>query len=188
MSDPSQEITAILKSVESGNPDARGELIAAAYDDLRQLAAGKMTRERQDHTLTATALVNELSAKLLNESPIPTGNRGQFFAYAASAMRNMLIDYARSKGRQIRGGDRQRVPLSDDQTSEQKQCDDLLVLNDALDEFAKLNERKAKVVEMKYFGRMTNAEIADALEISVGTVKRDWETARAWLSDRLSGD
>ena len=111
MSDVSQEITQILESIEAGDSEARAELIKAAYDDLRRLASGKMARERQDHTLSATALVNEISAKLMGDRAVPTKNRGQFFAYAAKAMRNLLIDHARAKSRQSRGGDRERVDL-----------------------------------------------------------------------------
>ena len=185
MSDPSQEITQILQSIEAGDPDARAELIMAAYEDLRRLASGKMASERQNHTLTATALVNEVSAKFLGERTVPSENRGQFFAYAAKAMRNLLIDHARAKGRLIRGGDRDRVPLDEAEGIDQKQRDDLLALNDTLTAFAKVDPRKAQVVEMKYFGRMTNDEVADALEISLATVKRDWDVAKAWLYAEL---
>ena len=187
MSDPQQEITQILQSIDSGDPDARAELLCAAYDDLRRLAAGKMAAERQNHTLTATALVNEISARLLSDQAVPTENRGQFFAYAAKSMRNMLIDHARAKGRLMRGGDRERVPL-EHADIDKKQCEKLLLLNDALDRFAELDARKAQVVEMKYFGRMTNEEIASALSISLATVKRDWEVAKAWLYDALKED
>ncbi len=187
MNDPSQEITQILQSIASGNPEARAELIAAAYDDLRMLASGKMRSERQNHTLTATALVNEISAGLLADRKVPTENRGQFFAYAARSMRNLLIDHARAKGRLMRGGDRERVSLEQAEHVQQKQREELLALNDALDRFAEIDTRKAQVVEMKYFGRMTNDEIAQALGISLATVKRDWEVAKAWLSQELAG-
>lgn len=185
MSEPSQEITLILQSIESGDPQARAELILAAYDDLRRLASGKMASERQNHTLTATALVNEVSAKLLGDRVVPTENRGQFFAYAAKSMRNLLIDHARAKGRQTRGGDRKRVPLEEANCVDQKQRDELLALNEALNRFAEIDPRKAKVVEMKYFGRMTNDEIAEALDLSLATVKRDWNVAKAWLLEEL---
>ena len=188
MTNASQEITQILQSIESGDPEARAQLILAAYDDLRRLASGKMARERQNHTLTATALVNEVSAKLLGEGAMPTENRGQFLAYAAKAMRNLLIDHARSKGRQRRGGDRDRVPMEQAQDFGHQDHEDLLALDDALNTFAEVDPRKAQVVEMKYFGRMTNEEVASALDISVATVKRDWEVAKAWLYDQLRND
>ncbi len=188
MSDPSQEITQILKSIEAGDPEARAELILAAYDDLRRLAGGKMAGERQNHTLTATALVNEVSAKLLDDRAVPAENRGQFFAYAAKSMRNLLIDHARSKGRQSRGGDRQRIPLEEAEYVDQQRRNELLALDEALDRFAEIDARKAQVVEMKYFGRMTNEEIAEALDISLATVKRDWGVAKAWLWDELSDE
>lgn len=180
-----QEITQILKSIESGDSEARGDLIEAAYDDLRRLASGKMARERQDHTLTATALVNEISAKLMADRVVPTENRGQFFAYAARAMRNLLIDHTRAKGRIIRGGDRERVGMEQAELDDQKQREDLLALNEALTTFAEVDSRKAQVVEMKYFGRMTNEEVAEALGISLATVKRDWDVAKAWLFEQL---
>ena len=185
MNDPAQEITQILQAIESGDPDARAELILAAYDDLRRLASGKMAGERQNHTLTATALVNEISANLMGDRAVPTENRGQFFAYAAKSMRNLLIDHARAKSRQRRGGDRERVSLNEADAVDDQQRKELLALNDALTAFAEVDARKAQVVEMRYFGRMTNEEIATALDVSLATVKRDWEVAKAWLREEL---
>lgn len=179
------DLTQILKTAAEGDPDARANLIQAAYEDLRQLAAGKMAGERQDHTLTSTALVNEASMRLLTDANVPTENRGQFFAYASKAMRNFLIDHARTKGRQKRGGDRQKFSFEEAMVAAEDQRDELLALNDALESLAELEPRKAQVVEMRYFGGMSNREIATALGTSLATVKRDWEVARTWLLRQL---
>lgn len=185
---PQSEITQILQIIEAGDPDARAKLIEAAYDDLRNLASRRMARERQDHTLTATALVHEVSIKLLGEGAVPEKTE-QFFAYAARAMRHLLIDHARTKGRLIRGGDRNRVPLEDNNANDSpSEHESLLELNEALDELANVDQRKAQIVELKYFGRMTNQEIADALGISITTVKREWEVARGWLFRELGDE
>lgn len=179
------DITQILKTAEEGDPEARANLVQAAYDDLRKLAAGKMAQERLDHTLTSTALVNEVSMRILNDSRVPTESRGQFFAYASKAMRNLLIDHARSKGRQKRGGGRQRFSFEEALVACEEQSEDFLALNDALESLAEMEPRKAQVVEMRYFGGMSNQEIADALGTSLATVKRDWEVARTWLLRQL---
>ena len=179
------DLTRILHSAQDGDSDARARVIQAAYDDLKKLAAGKMVGESQDHTLSATALVHEVSLKLLTDNEVPVSSRGQFFGYASRAMRNLLIDHARTKGRQKRGGDRQKFEFKEAVVASQEQSDDLLALNDALDGLANIETRKAKVVEMRYFGGMSNQEVADALEISLATVKRDWEVAKAWLLKTL---
>lgn len=175
----------VLKTAVEGDHNARAKLIEAAYNDLRQLAAGKMARERQDHTLTSTALVNEVSMKMLNDSQVPTESRGQFFAYASKAMRNPLIDHARTKGRQKRGGDRQQFAFEEAMVACEEQRGEFLALNDALESLAEWEPRKAQVVEMRYFGGMSNQEIANALDTSLATVKRDWEVARTWLLRKL---
>lgn len=179
------DITQILQTAAKGDPEARASLIQAAYEDLRKLAAGKMANERQNHTLTSTALVHEVSMKLLNDSHVPTASRGQFFAYASKAMRNLLIDHARTRGRQKRGGDREKFSFDEAMVACEEQRDEFLALNDALETLADVEPRKAQVVEMRYFGGMSNQEIASALEISLATVKRDWEVAKVWLLRQL---
>lgn len=179
------DITQVLQTAAAGDSAARTKLIQVAYDDLRRLAASKMANERQDHTLSSTALVHEVSMKMLNDSRLPTENRGQFFAYASTAMRNLLIDHARTKGRQKRGGDRQKFSFEEALVACDEQRDDLLALDEALEALAELQPRKAQVVEMRYFGGMSNQEIAVALEISLATVKRDWEVAKTWLLMQL---
>lgn len=175
------KLTEVLKRAGDGDADARATLIQTAYEDLKRLAAAQMSSQRPDHTLTSTALVSELSLKLLGDQEIPSQSRGHFFAYAAKAMRNLLIDHARSRGRQKRGGDRQKFSFDEACVAAQEQSEDLLVLNQALEDLAKNHERKAQVVEMRYFAGMKLEEISVALDISIATVKRDWEFARTLL-------
>ena len=180
------DITQILQTAESGDSNARATLIEAAYNDLRQLAAKRMAAERQDHTLTTTALVHEVTIKLLDESRVPMASRGQFFAYVARAMRNLLIDHARAKGCQKRGADRQWFTFEEAIVASQEQSGDLIALNEALENLAEVDARKAQVVELRYFGGMTNDEVASSLKISKATVKRDWDLAKGWLLQQLS--
>lgn len=178
------DLTLILQRAENGDNDARADAIQAAYKELRSLAASQMNRERLDHTLSSTALVHEVAIKLLDDDNVPTRNRGSFFAYAARAMRNYLIDYARTRGRQKRGGDCEVLSLDQALVASQEQSEELLALNEALDRLAEIDSRKAQVVEMRYFGGLSNKEIAEALNISVASVKRDWNVAKAWFIKR----
>ena len=182
------DFTELLQRANDGDQEARGEAIAAAYDRLREIALAKMSGERQNHTLTSTALVHEVSVKLLNESQVPMANRGQFLAYASKAMRNYLIDHARTKGRQKRGGNRQRYSFDEAMEACEEQRDDFLALNDALNVLAEIEPRKAQVAEMRYFGGLSNQEIAGTLQTSVATVKRDWTVAKTWLQKALTDD
>ena len=182
------DLTEVLQRATDGDTEARSTLIQAAYDDLRRLASGQMANQRCDHTLTSTALVNEVSLKLLNDNSIPTESRGQFFAYASRAMRNLLIDHARARGRQKRGGDRNKFAFEEAMVAAEEQCEDLLALNQALEQLAEQEPRKAQVVEMRYFGGMKNEEVADALGISLATVKRDWDVARTLLLRALKDE
>ncbi|GAB5407234.1 MAG: sigma-70 family RNA polymerase sigma factor [Aureliella sp.] len=174
-------LTEVLQQAGDGDADARGQLIQIAYDDLRRLAAWQMARQRPDHSLTSTALVNEVSIKLLGDNDIPTENRAKFFAYVSRAMRNLLIDHARTKGRQKRGGDRAKFSFEEAMIAAHEQSEQLLALDLAMEELAVIQPRKAQVVEMRYFGGMTLEEIGQALDISLATVKRDWEVARTLL-------
>ena len=141
--------------------------------------------EQPNHTFSATALVHEVSEKLLDGKAMPTENRGQFFAFAAKAMRNRLIDHARAKGRMRRGGGQAKVTLDEAEAATSKSNQRLLELDDTLNTLAEADPRRAQVVRMRFFGRMSNEEIADALGISLATVKRDWVVAQAWLREQL---
>lgn len=180
------DLTQMLELAREGDSAARADVIQAAYEDLRKLAAAKMQDERQNHTLTATALVHEVSLKLLNDSCLPPEGRMQFMAYAARAMRNLLIDHARTHGRQKRAGNRSSLTLDEALVASQEQKDDLIALHEALNELARIDPRKSRVVEMRYFGGMSIQETAAALGISEATVKRDWDVAKAWLLRELS--
>lgn len=181
------DVSQILLQAESGSSSARADLIQATYDELRHIAAARMADERQNHTLTSTALVHEVSLKLLNESQLPVRSRGQFLAYAASAMRHYLIDYARSRARQKRGGDRQKLAFDEAVVACQDQPEDLLALHESLETLAEIDPRKARLVEMRYFGGLSNQETADCLGVSLATVKRDWVVAQTWLLAELTG-
>lgn len=179
------DVSTLLQRAGTGDSNARGELIQATYDQLHRLATARMRNERPDHTLTATALVHEVSVQLLERSQVPVENHGQFLALAARAMRNLLIDHARSKGRVKRGGGRKKIELDEALIACDQQSPELLELHDALTRFAEIDERKSRVVEMRYFGGLSIDEVAAALEISPATVKRDWEVAKTWLLHEL---
>ncbi|MEM0926254.1 MAG: ECF-type sigma factor [Planctomycetota bacterium] len=183
---PLMTLSAILSKAADGDEHARAEVVRVAYDDLRQIAATHMARQRPGHTLTSTALVNEVAVKLLADENLPTESRAHFLAYAARARRNLLIDHARSKGRQKRGGGRAKLTLMEAFTAAEQQSEDFLALNDALDDLAALRPRQAQVVEMRYFGGLKLDEIAQSLGISIATVKRDWEIARTLLLASLT--
>ena len=181
-------VTQLLAQASRGDADARGELILTVYDKLRALAAARMRQERPDHTLTATALVHEVSLQLLQESNLPVDNQGQLLAFAAKAMRNLLVDHARSRRRQKRGGDRQKFSLDEALAPAMESNQDLVDLDEALERFSQLDARKSQVVELRYFGGLSIPETAEALGISPATVKRDWEVARAWLLRELQSE
>lgn len=179
-------LTQILQSAQAGDAAARAEILRAAYEDLRKLASHRMRDERQNHTLSATALVHEVSLKLLNDARLPVEGRVQFMAYVSKAMRNLLIDHARTRGRQKRGGDRQKLIFADALIASREQSDDLLELHGALEKLAELDARKAEVVEMRYFGGLSLQDVSGALNVSLATVKRDWDVAKTWLKRELT--
>lgn len=182
------DLTEKLGEAAQGDAAARHELVQLAYKDLRSLASAQMAGQRPDHTLTSTALVHELVMKLLGDQRLPPKNRSQFLAYASQAMRNLLIDHARSKGRQKRGGKQQVFSFEEALVAAQDQSEQLLHLNDVLEDLATAHPRKAQVVEMRYFGGLPLAEIAQALDVSLATVKRDWDVARTLLLHELKAD
>ena len=181
-------VTQLLAQASRGDVDARGEMIRTIYGKLRVLAAARMRQERPDHTLTATALVHEVSLQLLQESNLPVDNQEKLLAFAAKAMRNLLVDHARSRRRQKRGGDRQKFSLDEALAPAVESNQDLADLDEALERFSQLDARKSQVVELRYFGGLSIPETADALGISPATVKRDWEVARAWLLRELQSE
>jgi RNA polymerase sigma-70 factor (ECF subfamily) len=183
---PRQEFTPLLGRARAGDEQARGELIALVYDELRQVASRLMRRERTGHTLSATAVVHEAVIRLLRDAGFDKAvERGDLFASAARAMREVLIDHARRRAADRRGGGRHRVPLDLAVDYFEEQNLDIVAVHEALDRLAAFNERQAQVMTLRYFGRLTISEVAAALGVSPVTVERDWRFARAWLRGQL---
>jgi RNA polymerase sigma factor (TIGR02999 family) len=183
------DVTRILSAIEAGDPHAAAQLLPLVYDELRKLAAQKLAQEKPGQTLQATALVHEAYVRLVDvDTPQPWNTRGHFFAAAAEAMRRILVESARKRGRLKRGGDRQRVDLDSLQLSVPEVSDDLLALDEALTEFAQKHPEKADLVRLRYFAGLTVNEAAQALGISTSTADRHWTYARAWLYRRIIGD
>ncbi len=163
-------------------------LLPAFYDELKRLARYHMSRERQSHTLQPTALVHEAYLKLIDQRTLDWQNRAQVLGVASELMRRLLVNHARDRKAEKRGGEFQQVSISVAADAAQSQDVDLIALNDCLDELAAFDERKSKVVEMKFFGGLTTNEIAEVLEISDATVEREWSFAKAWLFSRMKSE
>lgn len=184
----SSQITELIADWRGGREDAFDKLFALVYDELRSLASGYMRRERADHTLQTTALVNEAYLKLVGHKDSVLENRLHFFAVAAKVMRQILIDHARSRQKVKRGAGAVRISLDEAMVMSDERAADLLALDDALKELAAIDQRKSRVVELRFFGGMTIEETAEFLGISFNTVVRDWEMARAWLYRNIHGE
>ncbi len=183
------DVTQILHQIESGDPSAAEHLLPLVYDELRKLAAARMAQESPDHTLQATALVHEAYVRLVDQEVAQQWNhRGHFYYAAAEAMRRILVEHARSKQSARRGGHHQRFRLDPEELAFVEKRDDLLELNEAIDQLAAQDERKAALVKLRYFAGLTMAEAAKSLGISVATAERDWSYARVWLLDRLTDE
>ena len=181
---PRRSVTALLAAWSRGEESALNELMPIVQSELRALARRLMRGERGDHTLQTTALVNEAYVRLVDLSRVHWQDRAHFFAMSARLMRRILVDAARAQRYQKRGGGAVQVTLGDDLIVAEPQRD-LVALDDALNELAGFDERKSKVVEMRFFGGLTVEETAEALGISVDTVMRDWKLAKAWLLREL---
>lgn len=181
------EVTQRLRAIRSLRDPAADELFALVYDELRRLAAAQLRKERPGHTLTPTALVHEAYIKLVEQTRVDWKNRAHFFAVAARAMRRILIDYARKRGAKKRGaGERPLViTLGAGRDERATRLDELLTLDDALERLRALDERRARVVELRFFAGLQHREIGTALGVSEPTARRDWRLARAWLSREL---
>jgi RNA polymerase sigma-70 factor (ECF subfamily) len=186
--DPPQGLTHVLARARAGDEDARGEVLAQVYDELRRVASRLMRRERTDHTLSPTAVVHEAVIRLLGGAVFDNApDRGYLFASAARAMREVLIDHARRRAADRRGGGRRRVSLDAVLDYFEGQGLDIVEVHEALDRLAERDERQAQVMTLRYFGGMTVPEVAAALGVSTVTVERDWRLARAWLVGELGG-
>jgi RNA polymerase sigma-70 factor, ECF subfamily len=182
------ESTLVFRGAQAGDERARDELIAMVYDELRRVAAGLMRRERIDHTLSPTAVVHEAMIRLLGAAVFDKGkDRSYLFASAARAMREVLVDHARRRAADRRGGGRRRVPLDHVLDYFEGQDLDVIAVHEALDRLAEWNPRQSQIMTLRYFGGLTVPEIADAMGISVVTVERDCRLARAWLGGQLQG-
>jgi RNA polymerase sigma factor (TIGR02999 family) len=179
------DATVLLAAAEQGDSQASDQLLNLVYDELRQLAAYKLGLEAPGQTLQPTALVHEVWLKLVGVGEQQFKNRAHFFAVAAEAMRRILIDRARRRKTQRHGGQYERVELEETGLAAPAQDDQLLAVNDALEKFSLEHPAQAQVVKLRYFGGMTNEEVAQALNISVSTVKTYWTFARAWLFDAI---
>jgi RNA polymerase sigma-70 factor (ECF subfamily) len=182
------EVTRLLKDWSSGDSGALDQLMPIVYSELRAVAARYLRRERQDHTLQPTALVNETYLRLIDQKQANWQNRAHFVGVAAQMMRRILVDHAKSRNRAKRGGGASRVQLDDAVALGEERADDLVELDQALTALAAFDERKSRVVEMKYFGGLSVEETAEVLQISTVTVARDWKLAKAWLYTHIKDD
>src|SRR6266702_7920087 len=180
-----QEVTNLLTRWSHGDDAALAELTPLVYDELRRIAHRHMGGQRPDHTLQTTALVNEAYLRLADQTNPNWQSRAHFFAVAARAMRQIVVDYARSQQSQKRGGGLLRIELDEAAIVSPEQSKEIVDLHEALERLATLDSRKAQVVELKYFGGLNYDEMAEVLKIARMTVRRDWEFARLWLYTRL---
>lgn len=180
------EITELLAAMKGGDARAEARLMALMYQDLHGRAKAYMRRERRDHTLQPTALVNEAFLRLLRDSAVDLTSRAHFLAAASITMRQVLVDHARQRRAAKRQGHRIRVELGDFAAGAGPR-DDVLILDEALTQLAGCDPRQARVVELLFFGGLTEEEAAENLGLSSRTVKRDWRSARAWLQAQLRG-
>ena len=180
------EITQILHDWNSGDEGAHERLLPYVYDELKRQARRLMSRERVNHTLQPTALVHEAFLRLAKQGGVDWQNRSHFYGIASRLMRQILIDHARQHGATKRGDAQIHLSLDDVSVSLETRASSILALDDALERLAKLDERQAKIVEMRFFGGLSNLEIAEALDISERTVVRSWSVAKLWLYRELT--
>jgi RNA polymerase sigma factor (TIGR02999 family) len=183
-----QDITQLLLAWGAGNKAALDELMPLVYAELRKLARGYMRRQPADHTLQTTALVNEAYLRLIDSSRVNWQNRTHFFAISAQLMRRILVDFARARNSQKRGGEVQKIELDETLVIPIEQKTDFVALDEALKELAALSPRQSEVVELRYFGGLSEEEIAQHLDVSARTVRRDWSVARAWLFRKMKSE
>jgi RNA polymerase sigma factor (TIGR02999 family) len=182
-----RDVTTLLYAWREGDPGARDRLMLVVYDELRRRAAAYLRAERQGHTLEPTALVHEAYLRLVNQDRTDWQNRAHFFAVASQMMRRILIDHARGGRRAKRSGRLVRVELTEGVADHQPHDVEVLDLDRALSRLAEIDERKSRIAELRFFAGLSLAEIGRVLNISVATVERDWQTARAWLYAALKG-
>ncbi|MGI8640297.1 MAG: sigma-70 family RNA polymerase sigma factor [Pyrinomonadaceae bacterium] len=185
--DKSLEITRMLQEWSGDNQAVLDDLMPLVYEELRRQASRYLRRERAGHTLQTTALIHEAYLRLIDQRDVNWQNRAHFFGIAAQAMRRILVDYARERHREKRGGATENLPLDDALLviSEERSID-LVALDEALTRLAKFDEQQARVVELRYFSGLSIEETAEVLKISTATVKRDWNMSKAWLKQEIT--
>lgn len=179
-------VSGLLRAWGRGDAGARDKLMPLVYAELRRRAAAYLNRERKDHTLQPTALVHEAYLRLMGQQRVVWQNRAHFYGVAAQTMRRILVDYARGRARTKRYGAAIRVTLDDRLAAVQPQDCEMLLLDQALGELAALDPRQARIVELRYFGGLSEREIASVLDVSRSTVTREWLIAKGWLFRRIS--
>ena len=185
---PHEHVTRVLVDWSRGDPDAPARLIPLVYEELRRLARHYLQRERADHTLQATGLVHEAYLHLVDQSSATWQNRAQFFSVAAQVMRRILVDYARAHRAKKRGGEWEKLLFDEALAPVVGRRIDLIALDDALKQLLVVDPRQSQIVELRFFGGLTNEEIGEALQVSARTVKREWRIAKAWLRREITTD
>jgi RNA polymerase sigma factor (TIGR02999 family) len=182
----SNDANELLAAVKGGDRSKLAELVDVVYEDLRRLAQQYMGQERPDHTLQPTALVHEAFLKLIDQTRVDWRDRSHFFAVGAQAMRLILVNHAKSHGRVKRGGGRHKLPLDEALTVSLEDDDEIIAVDEALEKLAALDERQAKIVELRFFGGLNVDEVAAVLDVPKRTVEREWAACRAWLRRELA--
>jgi len=183
------DVTRILDAIQAGDPQAAGQLLPLVYDELRRLAAQKLTQEKPGQTLSATALVHEAYLRLVGKDDLPQWNsRGHFFAAAAEAMRRILVESARRRMALKRSGQRQRRDLDESNIAAPESSDDLLALDEALGKLTETDRQSAELVKLRYFAGLTMDQAAEVLAISPRTAYHIWDYARSWLRREMEGE
>jgi RNA polymerase sigma factor (TIGR02999 family) len=185
MDNSAPSVSQLLQRWNEGDQGALDQLTPLVYDELRRMARRYMKQQPAGHTLQTTALIHEAYLRLVGQKEKQWGNRAHFFAVAAQAMRHILVDYARARKMAKRGGGAHQVSLDEALVISPEGGDDLVALNDALDALAKLDRRQSQVVELRFFGGLTEEEIGEVLKVSSRTVRSDWRVARSWLMREL---
>lgn len=186
MSSGNNEATLLLDRLNAGDVDAGRELLPMLYDELRAIAGRQFRGQAANHTLQPTVLVHEAFLRLVGKSASEWKDRSHFFAVAATAMRQILVNHARGKNADKRGGGQKPVLLNEEMVGKSKTELDVLDLNDALEKLKEIDERKHRIIELRFFGGLTMPEIAKVMELSLTTIEGEWRAARAWLSVALA--
>jgi RNA polymerase sigma factor (TIGR02999 family) len=186
MSKPaSSEVTLLLAELRRGDEQARDQLVTLVYPELKRIAARYLRQERPDHSLRPTGLVHEVYLRLIGAERATWQNRAHFFAAVAREMRHLLVDYARARNARKRGDGNVRISLDDVHATAEPRDEDLVALDEALSRLEQIDPRASRAVELRFFTGLSERETAEALRISVATLKRDWSFAKAWLYDQL---